>query len=94
MPIPFGWDGTDDSTQDFNPFAGKYIDPPTPRVYSYDSGYRRGGRGGIFDQVWSTRNNRRPPSDDDDDDLNNKIGYETDWEYPSWLIRMAQWRNF
>ena len=87
MPVPFGWDGTDDSTQDFNPFVGRYIDPPTPRVYSYDSGYRRGGGG----QMWQTSDRRRG---NDDDDLNNKIGYETDWEYPKWLIRMAQWRNF
>ena len=31
---------------------------------------------------------------DVDTPADNVIGYPTEWKYPEWLLRMAQWRGF
>jgi hypothetical protein len=91
MSIPVGWYGDQDSTQDYNPFT-QDPNPPAPPIYNYVPNYGGYGvgRGYRYDRQWS----RYKRDDKDDDGLDNEIGYPTDWEYPNWLIRMAQWRNF
>jgi hypothetical protein len=122
MPIPFGWDGNETSTVDYNPFAPKYQDPPTPPIYGGRAGSKNyGGNRRIRTRVfqgfgdakawmryseWKKNRRDNPPPEEEFEETSmvgdvvrqeldlTKIGYETDWNYPNWLIRMAQWRNF
>lgn len=86
MPEIEGWDGSETSTVDYNPFMPKYQDPPTPPIYNYPGNYGRGGYGGSGGPGFLSAGDYQGGS--------GSQVQGTDWEYPNWLIRMAQWRNF
>jgi len=77
-----------------------YRDPPTPRIHNRPGNLGRGGMGGFGPFVtprWQMSDKYKQPQKSNvtkKEEDENKIGYETDWKYPNWLIRMAQWRNF
>ena len=69
-----------------------YRDPPTPRIHNRPGNWGRGGMGGFGPFVTTKR--KKIKIEEEPINNPNEIGYETDWKYPNWLIRMAQWRNF
>lgn len=56
------------------------------RRFPDDGGF--GGGGGKSETKY------KPDYGDYSDAAMDTVGYETDWKYPNWLIRMGQWRNF
>lgn len=86
MAIPVGWDGNETSTVDYDPFISQ--NPPAPPIFNYDWGGGKRGGGGLFTRSYEKQKDKKKEGG------YNQIGYETDWKYPNWLIRMAQWRNF
>lgn len=86
---PFGSDPYKDDEKVKNWKPPWNYDPPTPPIYNYDWG--DGGR--YMGDAVTTKRKKRKSSKDKSPPM-NEIGYPTNWNYPNWLIRMAQWRNF
>ena len=71
-----------------------------PKDYIYgggylDQGFRRVTGRGYFvgKEKWGGKH-KDGEEEEEGKIADNVIGYPTEWNYPNWLIRMAQWRNF